>query len=307
MSRERWGTFSVRDHLGPKAFVADVLLYDRLVIPFPPNDEERERWRTAGWQPDVLESKLEILRDVGIRVAWDENKQRDFKTQYKTALATGSDAEMHRQELRDQLPYEITKQLLEKKYLPDLPYGVSKVWAMAAFSSYNRYQEDQQKQDGDKEKDVREEKRKLAMVLTHRFLVPDDAGKPDDQLLREAIELARRDDFKEKRTNFYKWQENIIEEGITDKKAIEEMEVYLEQYNQVVKAASKEVKVKFGFLVIKLGLSIPGILLGQAEPIATGLMDIYSYFKSDKKLNIEAGECGAAAMIHDAQKHLKWG
>ncbi len=33
MARLLWGCYSVADHLEPRAFVADLLLYDRLVIP----------------------------------------------------------------------------------------------------------------------------------------------------------------------------------------------------------------------------------------------------------------------------------
>ena len=45
---ELWGTCSVRDHLARNAFVAEVLLFDRLVVPVPPagdETEEKERWR----------------------------------------------------------------------------------------------------------------------------------------------------------------------------------------------------------------------------------------------------------------------
>jgi hypothetical protein len=38
--KEVWATYSVRDHLAPKAFVADVMLYDRLVIPVPAENDE---------------------------------------------------------------------------------------------------------------------------------------------------------------------------------------------------------------------------------------------------------------------------
>lgn len=48
MPRELWGTFSVADHLRERAFVAEILLYDRLVIPVPPDDEERGRWEDLG-------------------------------------------------------------------------------------------------------------------------------------------------------------------------------------------------------------------------------------------------------------------
>jgi hypothetical protein len=54
MSKQVWGTYSVKDHCDPNAFVAEVMLYDRLVIPVPPDDKERARWRKAGWQPEVF-------------------------------------------------------------------------------------------------------------------------------------------------------------------------------------------------------------------------------------------------------------
>ena len=44
MPREVWGTFSVADHLREQAFVADILLYDRLVILVPP-----DHWYTHGF------------------------------------------------------------------------------------------------------------------------------------------------------------------------------------------------------------------------------------------------------------------
>lgn len=48
--RERWGTFSVRDHTSEVTdapFVSDVLLFDRLVIPTPPEDASNSDF----WDP----------------------------------------------------------------------------------------------------------------------------------------------------------------------------------------------------------------------------------------------------------------
>ena len=42
--RERWGTYSVRDHLSDAPYVSDVLLFDRLVIPVPDNPMAKEDW-----------------------------------------------------------------------------------------------------------------------------------------------------------------------------------------------------------------------------------------------------------------------
>jgi NADPH:quinone reductase-like Zn-dependent oxidoreductase len=47
VTRPVWGTFSVRDHLRPEAFLREVLVFDRLVIPYPDPEVpgEWERWR----------------------------------------------------------------------------------------------------------------------------------------------------------------------------------------------------------------------------------------------------------------------
>lgn len=65
---ETWGTYSVRDHSRSRAFVADVLLYDRLMIPYPPNEAEVERWKTSGWDPDRLKTCLQTLGDLAVPV-----------------------------------------------------------------------------------------------------------------------------------------------------------------------------------------------------------------------------------------------
>src|SRR3972149_3376231 len=91
MSQERGGVFAVNDHLRSHPFFVDVLLYDRLVIPYPP-DEERQRWTAQGWQPDHLEAMLEILGDLAIPVLWDEDKRDRFKNRYMAAQSANLDA-----------------------------------------------------------------------------------------------------------------------------------------------------------------------------------------------------------------------
>jgi len=65
VSRQRWGTFSVRDHVGPQPFAADVLMYERLILPYPADAEERSNWAKSGWEPDRLDAILDLLRTGG--------------------------------------------------------------------------------------------------------------------------------------------------------------------------------------------------------------------------------------------------
>ena len=81
MAIEVWGTYSVRDHLAAQPWVADVLLYDRLVIPVPPREgtaehkAEWQRWEAAGWQPGVQQELTQILGDRAVCVPWDASMQ----------------------------------------------------------------------------------------------------------------------------------------------------------------------------------------------------------------------------------------
>ncbi|MCC2665178.1 MAG: hypothetical protein K0R41_2850 [Geminicoccaceae bacterium] len=74
MARQRWGSFSVRDHLNTRALATDVLLYDRLIFPVPPEREEKalEYWRAKGWDPDLLQSRLTQLKGLTRSYRWGE-------------------------------------------------------------------------------------------------------------------------------------------------------------------------------------------------------------------------------------------
>jgi hypothetical protein len=65
-----WGTFSVRDHCRPEAFLREVLIFDRLLVPYPDPGVpgEWERWRHpnpdkpyATWNPGRLDQLLGVL------------------------------------------------------------------------------------------------------------------------------------------------------------------------------------------------------------------------------------------------------
>ena len=73
MAIRRWATYSVRDHNHSDAFVADVLLYDRLVVPVPPEYEpdEYERWVQNQWAPGRLLNMLARIPDLVEKVSWD--------------------------------------------------------------------------------------------------------------------------------------------------------------------------------------------------------------------------------------------
>src|SRR5258706_11604002 len=94
---EMWGTFSVMDHLREGAFLAEVIMYDRLVIPIPPDPERAEnsedrvfaeqqwkRWEEVEkWNPKRQKILLDILKPVAVPVEWTRQRHLHWAAEYE--------------------------------------------------------------------------------------------------------------------------------------------------------------------------------------------------------------------------------
>jgi hypothetical protein len=125
MSIELWGTFSVRDHIADRAFIADVLLYDRLVIPTLPEGEPETEW-PAEWNLRKQKTLLADLGDIAIAIPWTKERHASWQTRFddKSAeerrLARAQSTEIIERDVAiardpqyDDLPYRITRELLQ--------------------------------------------------------------------------------------------------------------------------------------------------------------------------------------------------
>lgn len=84
---ELWGTFSVKDHLRKRPFAAEVLVYDRLVMPRPPTSDEEPcgpgeqsevtRWGVNNWKPGRLKKLLPILQENKLVIEVHGQSRRD--------------------------------------------------------------------------------------------------------------------------------------------------------------------------------------------------------------------------------------
>jgi hypothetical protein len=78
MQRELWGAFSTKAHKDPKSLIVDLLLYDTLIFPQPADGRERDRWHKKGWDPDLLERRLQFLGpDLCQTHPWDEGAKKE--------------------------------------------------------------------------------------------------------------------------------------------------------------------------------------------------------------------------------------
>jgi hypothetical protein len=308
--RERWGACSVKDHVSDAPLVSEVLLYDRLVVPVPDPDRkaaEEQRWLDAGWQPELQDRCLSILGiktdrtdGLALAVSWDAAKQERFATRMSASAALDTqrrnpDASIYID------PFCMTRMLVATDFKPALPSGVTKAWTVANYPATAAFEDELGVADPGRQ--VR-----LAAVIRHRFLTPR-AQDPDHELLRKAVELSTSSDFRKKRAALYRWQEQVIEEDVEENRAVEEMEALVAEYNAVVERSFNRVIERFAFTVLPIGLGIGGALLGGALPGIVlssigGLASMARFWRFDRKPVIDAGDCAAAAMIHDAREVL---
>src|SRR5688572_33255574 len=115
MTSERWGTLSVKDHKNTQGLVADLLLYDRLVFPTPPDEAQRERWRAEGWEPELLSSRLRMLGPQAIQAPWNESRRQRLREMFEEQRQIGRDA------------FQTTRAVLAMDQTIRLPPGVTHV------------------------------------------------------------------------------------------------------------------------------------------------------------------------------------
>jgi hypothetical protein len=192
--RERWGTFSVSDHVNNAPFVSDVLLFDRLLIPIPdPKDPNAEKeWICREWQPELLHDCLNILgvktekeEGLALTIPWDKSKRERFQNKMSTSAAL---AMQERDPEKDYYndPSYITRLLIQEEFRPALPRGVSKAWTVAAYPSAGAYRRDIENEVKRPDCRCRPE---LAALLRHKYLTPVGSD-PDHEMLKRAVDLA---------------------------------------------------------------------------------------------------------------------
>ncbi len=307
MAVERWGSLSVDDHNDTGALVANVLLYDRLVLPVmthQPDRDESAYWVSHGWNPDLQAKRLEQLADLAIRRPWNQQRRQAFKTRLAQLAAEQFDA--------DHIDtFGMTRAILAGEQVTEKLPGVHHVQVIAAYNSTAAVQRDFQLADA---ADAPDSLSAQAFLLTRRLVVPDLPNAED--ALRVAIELSRDTEFRTKRAALFDWQEAAIARGIPPHAAVAEIADMANAYNAHVAKACKKVRQKFAFTVCGIGLGFAGPAVaavtagvaaaatGGAIAVGAAALAVVRFAMHDSKPVIDAGSSRPAAMFHDVEAHV---
>lgn len=300
---EVWATYSVKDHLQPKAFISDVMLYDRLVIPIP-DKNDLARWRD--WNPERQGQLLEILGDRVETVVWDEHWRGKWKTRMDAAKDIGED-------MLSPYAFRMTPHTLMEK-VSKKALGVASV---AAFSSPIEMQLALGLREVQPLPDrtiplIQQGLGSIAAVIGCEFLVPDDPRKTDDELLKEAVDISSGTRFRRKRAAYWRWQREflsrctILNQRALDM-AVEEMAELIEDEKAEVRKSNVKLGASFSFAA---GAAAIGMFTPPVAPlaIAAGFLSIggWAIDHIPELLDPASALTRPAAMCVSAQKEFGW-
>lgn len=298
-SSQLWGTMSVRDHLRPHAFVAELVLFDALVVPRPP---QGATW-PAEWDDAYQDELLSwIPCDRLMEVSWDNAQRMEWE---KRKIA--SDAEMDVADLQQQPGFEAAQRKedfdapefhLTRRVLQDfvdakrnraLIEGVPRadVAVVPAYDGPQAFLDDTPEQE------------RLLRAFGWEFLVPhhetaEGKTRSHQDQIKAALDLCRMPEVQAHRNALRAWTSVEALRGTSTKEARERMETLVEAYAKAVAATKLPVRLKWGAGIVELVGAIAALAIHPA----------FALFGPAIKLGETAAEphVAEAAAVPDAVK-----
>ena len=296
MGREMWATYSVNDHLRARAFIADVMLFDKLVIPVPPDEAGRAEWRERGWDPDRQAALIDLLGPIGRPIEWDASlraRWNDLHERQEAAAAVADEGAW---------AFQATRTVLTQ----GVPSHVTALEAVTAYPTIDALRDELGVRTHDGGWGV---PAGALAIIGRAFLVPDDDARTDEELLRMAVELASDSTYVRKRASYYRWQREFLASPCIDADALraagDEMEDLLADLRRAATHERVKVGTQFAFVASTVAV---GLAAGPLAPLAlAGAFLSLGQFVADRWLSRKDAQTPSPmAAIYDAQKHFGW-
>jgi hypothetical protein len=256
--RETWAVHSVRDHLAPYPFVVDCLLYDRVRVPVPA-DDDRDRWVQQEWDPARLDLFTQVLGDRARTLEWDAELRDQWQSSYlaaqRSARDTAPDAfKMTRTMIVESLPRDVTGVDTVSAYTDFADMRADAGIAELAFAPLNPGL--------------------IAASIAWEFTVPGELrNAPADleqelDVLRAAVELSSSARYRKNRRAYWRWVREFTTGTVTGEEALadglSELQDLVQDQRDLTRSAWVDRSVRMGFL---LGTVTLGIVATPLTPV----------------------------------------
>jgi hypothetical protein len=258
-----WGTFAVDDHLRPRPFAAEVILFDHLVIPTPPawTADALHYW-PGKWQPRRLKDLMDVLGDHATPMPWDQAKREKWQGAYSqyneqrgserqaAAVGTAAEIEFVRNAPRDTPAKYLTRAIIENiieeadnelvEHIRSLPLRPStRIEPVVAYGSYSTFEEDTLHSPSGTTNNQAKPKESDALLLSWDFWVPEEPDLSDTEILAKIVTKLNNDRaFAEHRAVFNDLRRRLAAGGVDPLTAKVEIERRLVDYNRILKSTS---------------------------------------------------------------------
>lgn len=281
-----WGTFSVRDHVREGAFIPEVLMYDRLVVPTPPDrfsgepeeraeaEHEWQRWIDNEWNPARQAQLLGILGELAVPVVWSRRWREQWQTVY------GQRRQSVSERMARELAYQVTGDVL-LKLTPAMAEGVV---AVAPYDLLDELKKDldirkRRVTGADLERGAGLPGSALTALIGYKFLVPEDPDKDDFELLVHAVDVARNAGYRTARQALHHWLRRFRNKaGEIDKESIRQA---VRDFGKHVDALRKAAAVNKLFGAARLGCFIgktaAKLAAGRSDAVGAAAISVGEY------------------------------
>jgi hypothetical protein len=324
--REVWGAFAVNDHLRRRAFVADVLLYDRLLVPCPDTAEHRAEWRARGWAPDALERRLEVIEghnpDAVLRVPWTQKRSAQIRRVWARQV------EVDRSRLRGNLraaagPYSATRRnIVDEVEAERIAHrGDRTGYLSRAMNAYGEIfpaygSEDELAEEwhlrspGAGAIDAQDASSprvwRLACMFRFELFVPEESQRTDIDLLTSAVRLASDDGFRAKRASYHELRREYLDAGLHDAEVVADLEERQRAYREITANATTTSRMVTGLTIVGAGTAVAGTLTDPVLGLGTATCELCKVAVKRLRPQRQIGEAQRpVAMLYEARRALR--
>jgi hypothetical protein len=280
MTRQIWGCYSVADHLEPRAFVADLLLYDRLVVPTPSADD-LQRWEEQ-WDPARQARLLDILGPFAERMEWSPGLREQFALEWSPAnLAYDIDLENSNALASPSNPFAVSRMIISQELGKKVFDERGDVRAIAVYAKPDHFDREWgmtrtmpfiRRTTRVRPGNLREvagpealEQQRIAKVVVTRLLVPDE-GVSDEEVLARTVDLVSRPDVAARRAEFHQLVASLQADNLSDETIVGEVEDLLDELNRLVRRRTKAQRARIAIQVLTTAEGAAGLCVPPGRP-----------------------------------------
>ncbi|MCB0136772.1 MAG: hypothetical protein KDD75_16830 [Caldilineaceae bacterium] len=311
-----WGAYSVVDALETRALVADILLYDRLVIPCPPPDDvQYQAWLERGWKPKAQARTLRRITGLYEPVFWTEDVRQKFR---EFCAASGPGGEPKLVEVVDRARMELNSLQETRRYLLEtqkfllfsdpqhLPEGhdavdIAVVAAFRSNAAFGREIPIDPAAKATKQRFHPDRRTNIYHMFARKLVVP--ATEDEDKALGMAVELAQNDSYQRHRRRFHEYvNQRLGSDGTqnADRRAAEDA---IAEANEIAKRTFNGERNQIAVLCGKGLTSGVQLLKGDFTGLATGFLEWAGYAAQQDQV---IPYTGPLAMLHDIMEKMQW-